>query len=55
MNIVIAYMPPVFTKMRGNSVCASLLSQQSRINRIGMNTAACITYGRNMIDIDAKP
>ena len=48
-------MAAIFTQMRGDAVGAGRDRDLGRLDRVGMPAAARIAYGRDMIDVDAKP
>jgi hypothetical protein len=53
-HVVVADMTAILAQMGGNAIGAGLDRQQRRAHRIGRKTAACISHGRDVIDIDAK-
>src|SRR5262245_4613835 len=53
-NVIVADMAPVFTQMRGNAVGAGIDGDLRRLYRIRVVSAAGVTDGSNVIDIDAE-
>lgn len=52
-HIAVGNMTAVFTQVNGNAIGASLLSDERRLNRIGISRAACITQRGDVINVDA--
>jgi len=47
-------MPPVLAEMNDDAVRPRQLAERGGQHRIGFNTAACLTDGGHMIDIDGE-
>jgi len=54
LNIGIAYVAPVFTKMRRDALGTSAKTRERRLNRIGVRGASRIPQRSHMVDIDMK-
>src|SRR5262245_40280797 len=53
-NVIVADMAPVFTQMRSNAVGAGIDGDLRRLYRIRVASAAGVTDGSDVIDIDAE-
>ena len=53
-HVPIPDMTPIFPEMHRDRVRAGLFGQVSRGHRVGIGCAARLSYGRDMIDVDAE-
>ena len=44
----------ILAQMRGDAVGAGLDRNLRRLHRVGMPPAACVTHGRDVVDVDAE-
>jgi hypothetical protein len=55
LHIVIDDMAAIFTQMCGDAVGAGGNGELGSLDRIGVASAARVSHGRNMVDIDPEP
>jgi len=54
VHVAILDVPTVFAQVQGDVVGAGLLSQQRRVHRVRVRSAARLTHGGHVIDVDAQ-